>query len=125
MPKFLTTLRMDLIDDSGNGIYQLVAPFAYRSDIVESFIMAPAGFVTDLASVPRLPLTWWLAGGTNQRGAVLHDWLYSPMCKDAVTRKQADDILYEAGLLSSMPSWRAWLMWSAVRAFGSRFWKAR
>ena len=34
-------------------------------------ITIPAGFKTDLASVPRLPFAYWLTGGTANRPAVL------------------------------------------------------
>ena len=38
-------------------------------------ITIPAGFRTDLASVPRLPFAYWLTGGTANRPAVLHDYI--------------------------------------------------
>lgn len=123
--EFKTALRMELLDERDKPIYKVLTPFAFLSDEANTFVVVPEGFVTDLASVPRIPIAWWLTGGTNNRGAVLHDWLYSPKCKDDITRAQADAIFREAGLLSGIPAWRADIMWLAVRAAGGKFWKAR
>jgi hypothetical protein len=43
----------------------------------EEWLVVPAGFVTDGASVPRLPFTYALFGGRARKAATLHDYCYS------------------------------------------------
>lgn len=53
----------------------------------------PAGFVTDLDSIPRIPIIYAILKGRSVAGFGLHDWLYR---KDSgVSRKKADDLMRE------------------------------
>lgn len=52
----------------------------------------PAGFETDLDSVPRLPLAYWLMKGRAFKSAVLHDYLYYV----GYPREFADDVMFGA-----------------------------
>lgn len=124
MAKFCSQLHTVLISDYGTGVFRLTFPLIYRSDVADTVFIVPYGFVTDLASVPRLPVIFFLTGGTAQAAAVIHDWLYSPKCKDKITRKMADDVFYEAMLVCDVPKWRAWLMWMGVRSAGASFFRA-
>jgi len=85
-----------------------------------NIITVPVGFVTDFASVPR-PL-WWLIPfhGKFTKGSVIHDWLYQT---HQCTRKEADDIFYEAMLVGGTCPWKAKLMHIAVRMFSWLAWK--
>lgn len=125
MSEFKTKLHVALIESRGSGAWQLLLPFVYMSDELGGFVIVPPGFVTDFASVPRLPIAYSIVGNIAQEAAVLHDWLYSPKCKEPVTRAQADAVLYEAAILSGVKRWKAWLIWAAVRAFGGQFYKAK
>lgn len=114
--KFLSPLRVILDDDlahAGQGAWVLLSPLEYESTGGQVYTV-PAGFRTDFASVPRVPMAYWLAGSTAHRPAVLHDFLVgSPL----VSRRQADDIFLEAMLSLGMPRWRARLMHLAVRSY--------
>ena len=56
-------------------------------------IVVPAGFVTDLASVPRIAESLRSRIGTYSRAAILHDWIYwTGLCP----RDEADRIFYQA-----------------------------
>jgi hypothetical protein len=119
MSEFLSgDLDADLIKESP-PTWRLNAPFVYQSDVAGQTFTVPAGFVTDLASVPRLPLVYLLAGGTANEASVVHDWLYST---HVVPRSVADAVLREASAVSGVPAWRRTLMWAAVRAFGGSHW---
>jgi hypothetical protein len=78
---------------AGNGEWVLLSDFqakVFMADGDEEWITVPKGFVTDLASVPRLPLMHWFFGGRARRSAVLHDYLY-------VERRQrsfADEVFF-------------------------------
>lgn len=105
----------------------------------------PAGFVTDLDSVPRLPVIWLLLKGRSRAAAVLHDWLYS---EGLVSRREADAIFF-AAMKATAPAapvwmtglpwlwairlcirlWWVWLwlqrtaIWAGVRLFGRRYFR--
>lgn len=122
---FLTPLRAELVGErSGRSVWRLTHTLVYSGDSIQ--IAVPAGFETDFASVPRWPLVWWLAADTAHAPSVVHDYLYR---MDGVSRKEADDIFYEAMAadqpelgIRAVPRWRRWLMWAAVRTMGSGVW---
>lgn len=124
MSKFLTALDQILLDeDGGDGrcIWRLDKPLVYQSDLMGE-ITVPSGFEHDSASVPRMPVVWWLAGDTAHAAAVVHDYLYA--CRGNLPdgrvydRQQADRVFLEAMSCSEVPAWRARVMYWAVRIFG-------
>lgn len=114
-PKFLNTLHMELINDHDKDKFRLLAPLVYLSAVMGGEITVPEGTVTDLASVPRLPLAYLLAGDTARYPAVIHDYLYS---SKKVKRSQADAVFLEAMEVVGVPWWRRYMMWMGVRTFG-------
>lgn len=124
MSEFLTPLRVEEVDDNSNdgrGSWRLIDPLVYRSDVAARTFTVPAGFVTDFASVPRIPVAFLLCGDVGHPAAVVHDWLYT--CQ-SVPRELADAVLREAATLVGVPAWRAQLMYAGVRAGGSSHWTA-
>ncbi|SFD83108.1 DUF1353 domain-containing protein [Massilia yuzhufengensis] len=111
--QFHTKLSVEQLDAVR---WQLVALLAFYSAKYDSMTIVPAGTVTDFASVPRIPLAFWLFAGIGQAAAVIHDWLYG--C-GTVPRKVADDIFLEAMEACGVPTWRRIPMYWAVRAFGA------
>ncbi len=87
---------LDVRDLDGRQ-FLLLMPFSYTTR-AGTVIHVPAGFRTDMASVPRL--IWQVIPplGTYDKPAVIHDWLYQTgRCNgDTITRAQADDVLLEA-----------------------------
>lgn len=116
---FLTELHT--VAAAVSGEWRLTRPLIYSSRRYGQVIEAHAGFVTDYASVPRLPLVYALVGDTGHREAVIHDYLYRHGAP-TWTRRQADQIFRDA-LLEHEPAWRAWLMWAGVRLGGRRAWR--
>lgn len=114
--RFLTALDVELVADTDPPIWRLLAPLRYDS-AAAGVITVPAGFETDFASVPRLPLVFLAAGDTCHRAAVIHDWLYSPPAK--VSRKVADQVLREASEATGVSWWQRWLVWAGVRICGA------
>lgn len=123
--KFLSSLYVTLVDKEDQGRWELLTDFHYASAVLGREVVVPKGFVTDFASVPRLPGAYMLVGNVAHEAAVIHDWFYVRASGDEVTRKQADDMLYEAAVLAGLAKWRAWLMWTAVRMFSGKFWKQK
>ena len=120
MPKFLTHLQLENACDDDEGKWLVAHPLIYQSDIIEDAITVPFGFQTDLASIPRLPIIYWLTGNTSQAAAVVHDYLYVTHVK--VSRRTADRVLLEASELTRVSWWRRVLMYLAVRLFGGSHW---
>lgn len=119
MSRFLSRCVLEVADDQDDGQWILAEPLIYQSDVALETFTVPAGFQTDLASVPRLPLVYLLAGDCAREAAVVHDWLYSTHLVDRAT---ADAVLREASAVTGVPAWRRWLMWMGVRAGGASHW---
>jgi hypothetical protein len=119
MSCFLSPCVLQVADDQDDGKWILTADLVYQSDVAKRTFTVPAGFQTDLASVPRLPLVFLLAGDCAREAAVVHDYLYST---HLVPRDVADAVLREASEVTGVPAWRRWLMWAGVRVGGSSHW---
>lgn len=117
MGEFLSELVVTCKSDDK---WLLVRNFVFKSDMCIAPIVVPAGFETDFASVPRLPLAYLLAGDTAHEAAVIHDYLYRTGKAD---RKTADEIFLEAMKAQGIPAWRRRLMYWAVRTFGGSSYK--
>lgn len=99
------------------GKWVLLADLRYRSVLLQAELAVPQGFVTDFASVPRLPLTFLAAGDRGHRAAVVHDWLYQ---RQLYQREQCDAVFDEALIAEGEPSWVRRMMAGAVRLFGAK-----
>ena len=82
----------------------------------------PAGFITDLASIPALLRPLFNPNDNGRKAAVLHDARY---CIKAGTRKEADDLFLEALERCGVGFLRRWAMYSGVRAGGWLYWNKR
>ena len=112
---FLTDLDVRLIDPlahSGRGEWMLLAPLIFKDDFDATWTV-PAGFHSDGASVPRVPIAFWLDGCTAHAPAVLHDWAIRTQ---ACSRGYADELFKQAMESLGMPPSRIRRMYNAVRA---------
>ncbi len=115
---FRTTLRAEKVRDArGNGRarWRLLEPLVYESALLGRRIEVPAGYETDFASVPRLPLSYMLAGDTGHAAAVIHDYLVDTMVTDAASWDMAAEVFREALRDEGLPAWRVGLMAAGVR----------
>lgn len=115
MSRFLTPLRAEKCGE----VWTVLQPLIYDSDVAVKVFIVPEGFVTDFASVPRLPLAFLLTGDSAHEAAVIHDFLYS---RGVVDRSTADAVFKEAAVASGEPAWKAALMWAGVRMGGWIAW---
>jgi len=132
MGKFETKLRVEKISER---CWKLTDPLVYRSDTI-GVIIVDTGFVTNFASVPRLPFMYLLFGGVGDEAATLHDWLYrkdhtqSTGHERKIDRATADKVLRGViiecltndGSSHLTACLTAWLMWAGVRIGGARHW---
>ena len=121
MPEFLTELDVVCVSD---GCWKLDAPLEYRSDIA-GFISVPAGFMTDFASVPRVPVFFTLFGDRAHREAVLHDYMYSLGSLPSVERRTADEVFLEAMAERGKGFFTRYAMYYGVRLAGWTAWRKK
>lgn len=114
--KFLTALLLTPLPDGRR--WRVESPFAYRTSWHRQFTV-PRGFVTDLASVPRVFWNILPPFGRYTEAAVLHDWLYRT---HRVPRPDADQLLRDAMELGRVPGLTRALIYYAVRWFGWAAW---
>jgi hypothetical protein len=119
MSKFLTSLVMENATDQDDGKWRLTQPLIYDSDVAKQVIVVPTGFVTDLASVPRVPIAFMLFGDRASEAAVIHDFLYG---SHLVAREVADAVFKEASALTGVPWLARQAMYIGVRCFGGSHW---
>jgi hypothetical protein len=76
-----------------DNVFTLVLPLRYDIDGTNESIVVPAGFVTDLASIPKA-LHWWEGKvDRSMAAAIVHDYLY---WDQRCTKDEADAVLYLA-----------------------------
>ena len=107
--------------------WSLAEPLEYHvgAEDSDTVVQVPAGFETDLASVPWFGR--WLVSSWKgtARAAVVHDFLYSVVGRrlHGFTRAQADSIFGEALRVTGSKAWP--VIWAAVRLFGRAAWRGR
>ena|ERR1035437_8811028 len=78
-------------------------------------ITAPAAFITDFCTVPRMPLIYDLFGNIARKAGALHDFLYSQATHP---RDWCDLVLKAALIAQGVSEIKAYEMWLAVRVKG-------
>jgi hypothetical protein len=139
MLRFSGKLALVLLDDKshpsirdGRSLWGLERELAYTT-VAGDVITVPKGFVTDLASIPRLVSGVMPPDGPWTEAAVIHDALY--FCRGGAnlwygrkiisratpySRAESDDILREAMADIGVGVVQRNIIWSGVRIGGSR-----
>lgn len=118
----------------GRQTWGLAEPLTYRTHAGDE-ITPPAGFVTDLASIPRPWTAFFVPSGSYTLAAVYHDYLYATRgtgvwhghprsisrARD-YTRAEADQILLQAMQDLNVGPVTRFCIWAAVRIGGSAGW---
>lgn len=110
----------------------LLEDFSFNDQSGLGIITAKKGFVTDYASIDALYniltfLFYALLMSYGDKGATIHDWLYSGYGIEVEpgrfyypTRKECDQIFYRALRAEGIAKWRAWIFYAGVRLFAKR-----
>lgn len=120
---------------NGRSLWAVQRALEYQAgDDPEELIIVPPGFVTDLASVPRMVWSFYPPDGPWAKAAIIHDFLYwtkgtgewhEHVGITRVTpysRKEADDILKEAMADRKVGKWEQFVIWLSVRLGGAGGW---
>lgn len=114
MSSFTTPTDLRIVDEY---TFELTSPFEFHLGSYPSkeVIRVPAGFVTDLASVPQI--LWWVfpPHGKWAKAAIVHDYMYVKAYK---TKAYADNAFLEGMEVLGVPYLVRKTMYWAVRLFG-------
>ena len=125
---FAGSLQLDFGDwEKAGRIAITLGPVKWASSTVT--VTIPAGYMSDGASVPQL--LWWFLPPWGDRAtfaALLHDYLLDRLqgfetggaVAGATDRVTCDGQFLEALLSLKVPAWRAYLVWTGVRAHSIR-----
>lgn len=114
MSSFTTPADFRFVD---GYCFELLAPFEFHVGSYPSVdvIQVPAGFVTDLASIPRWLWSVLPPHGQYAKAAIVHDYLYT---KAIGSKAYADKVFLEGMEVLGVPKRKRKLMYTAVRLFG-------
>lgn len=121
--RFLGSLHIDPTGETapgGNPIYTLGSLLSYQRG--NKTYAVPAGYRTDLASIPKEHQQRPPNESPAARPGVLHDYLYT---SHGEPRRVADRIFREALKAEGVPLGQRLAMWGAVRLFGGPAYRAR
>lgn len=113
-PRFLNRA---VLEDRTDRTWRLMTPLRYVSALHRARLIVPAGFITDLASVPRWPFVFLFFGDVTRGPAIVHDYLYQT---HLVSKDHADLIFEEAMAADGVAGWRHRAMTAAVELLGAR-----
>ena len=122
---FLSRLAVSLVNDAANdgrGSWQLLESLVFSSNKLARCLTVPAGFITDFASVPRIPGIFDVYGDRAHRASAVHDYLYA---SHIVDRDTADGLFLEMMLDTGVPADIAQTMYEGVRHFGQSHWDTK
>lgn len=142
MTRFSGKLYLVLLDNrdapairAGRSLWALQQSLTYRTgDKAGETIVVPAGFVTDLASIPRLVWSFYPPDGPWVKAAVIHDFLYDTQGDGrwnkhvgvtrptSYSRAEADNILREGMADRAIGWWEQTVIWTSVRLGGGKGW---
>lgn len=114
-----------IVKPANHDEWELVEPLDYYSLHHKMAIAVPAGFVMDLASIPRLLTPLFPTHGKYTRAAVVHDWLYANkgiIQGRELSRKECDCIFEDAMTELGVGWLKRKTMYAAVRAGGWMAW---
>ena len=116
MAQFHNIPPLDIAEKAEQWV--LVENCIYESDLWNQLIIVPAGFETDLASIPRIFRFLIIKNGKHRAAAIVHDYL----CRLGLEFKRslADRIFLEAMKISGVSAIQRRLMYWAVALNTSR-----
>lgn len=120
----------------GTRKWKLRREYVFYDEELQRLIVIPAGFIYDLASVPRV--VWSLISPLDlgEIGALLHDWIYRhagripyPLRPDGMicneepyTRSEADDLFRRVMIHDQVKARHRRWAYTAVRVAGWQAW---
>ena len=111
---FLTKLK---VEEAPHAEWVLLEDLVYEGNTQE--FVVPAGFITDLASIPSIFRPLFSVHGKHSKAAVVHDFHY---ITQTISKQDADGLFRRMMKELGVGQTRRLLMWIAVR-IGGRYHK--
>ena len=111
-----TDLILRTLDDQP-GMFEGVKGFKWRGE--DASLDVPAGFVTDLASIPIGLRSLFSRTGRSRKPAVAHDYMYF---EQMFTRKRCDQLFKAMLIERGVWRWQAQIYYIGVRCGGWKAW---
>ena len=118
---FRNPLRVEKI---GPHRWLLIDELIFYSEDLHGLLVAPRGFQTDFASIPRFFWTLFPPVDVYDPAAVMHDAAYASALhtfggdRMYLGKELADKLFREALKVCGVSGFKAWLMYRAVSMFG-------
>lgn len=113
MSSFTAPLILEALplENRGRGVFSLYEPFSYEIGKLGSGekVTVPAGFLTDLASIPALARPFIPLAGRLAKPAIIHDFLLTS------GDPRAHDVFDEALKVAGVSNLTRWVVVGAVR----------
>jgi len=87
----------------------------YKVVVLDNIIEIPKGFITDLASIPRVMWLFLPPFGRYTEASVVHDYLYT---SSDLPRNKCDEIFFTLMIRNNVGYFTAKMMYYSVRFFG-------
>lgn len=100
--------------------FVLARPAYFYSQVLDRWIAIPAGFGSDLQSIPWLFRRCFPPSGHGRQAAIVHDWLCDDR-PDWCSSEQAHAVFNEAMILEDVPTWERRIKYVAVRRWGPKW----
>lgn len=117
MAEFKTYKTVVEIVRNQPGVFKLVHPVIFYSDILQRNIVVPYDYYTDFASIPQFLKDRIDVNGKHREAAIVHDFLCTHGKDLDVSQRLADNVFEEAMIALEVPKLERWLMTQAVKAF--------
>jgi len=113
-------LRLEYED---NNLWKVIEKYEWHSKRLDRWLVIPPGFLTDLASIPRLFLPIVDDDELAEAGTI-HDHLYrQPTLYRGVTRRQMDRVMVDKMKEDGVSWWKRRLVYVGLRLGGGKAWR--
>ncbi len=126
-PKKSQILKRGIIDpydlSKASNEWVVLDHYILWSHRLQSPIIIPRWFITDLASIPKFARNFISVNERHRLASLPHDFLYvlAGIEKISYGRKDADKVLKDFCVVMKVPGWKRGLIYSAVRAGGWQY----
>ncbi len=120
-------LKRGLIDpydlSKASNEWVVLSEYILWSHRLQSPIVIPRWFITDLASIPKFARNFISVNERHRLASLPHDLLYILSGCESVnySRKEADKVLSDFCKVMDVPTWKRRMIYSAVRSGGWKY----
>lgn len=115
-PKFITFTDISTSEDDPKFELYTDVEIIYGDFVV----YIKKGFITDFGSVPKIFRGWISNVSVFDKAYLLHDYQYSKLCEQVISRQECDELLRKHLRFLGMSWFDSYAVYYAVRIGGSK-----